>query len=462
MTHKRNERLAAILEEAGWSRAQAASAFNRVAQENNLVGYTAIGRSHISMWVGGTEASGASPVILSQALTRRLGRVITPDELGFAAASPSGQGALDWTVDPILTLTDLGRSDLDVERRKLLTGAVYSIAGLALPGESWWEEMAGAAPAESASGARRAGQSDVAAVREMTAAFSRMDQSRGGGHGRQALVQYLHSDVRGFLHAAFPNDEIRRGMLAAAGELSYLSSWMAFDNGEHALAQNYFHLGLKLAARADDAPLTGHILRAMAHQAIDLGFVNEGLRLSTASIQGQRYASATPRERALLGVVHARGLAATGQRQAAAKALLRAEDDLSAASEDIPEPNRTFFFAEASLAHETACTLRDSGDRQGAIHQFKRSVRTRGSAFRRTHAVTLGYLGSVQVADGHVEEACATWSTVLDAMEEGIYSGRARQAVVDMRRLLSPYRRRGIPAVASLDARAAAYLVQVH
>lgn len=39
--------------------------------------------------------------------------------------------------------------------------------------------------------------------------------------------------------------------------------------------------------------------------------------------------------------------------------------------------------------------------------------------------------------------------------------GRARQAVVDMRRLLSPYLRRGIPAVASLDAQAAAYPVQV-
>ncbi|WP_332836362.1 hypothetical protein [Streptomyces odonnellii] len=46
-------------------------------------------------------------------------------------------------------------------------------------------------------------------------------------------------------------------------------------------------------------------------------------------------------------------------------------------------------------------------------------------------------------------------------MEEGIYSGRARQAVVDMRRLVSPYRRRGIPAVAELDARAAVYLARV-
>ncbi|WP_405985304.1 hypothetical protein [Streptomyces sp. NBC_00872] len=140
---------------------------------------------------------------------------------------------------------------------------------------------------------------------------------------------------------------------------------------------------------------------------------------------------------------------------------MKAEDDLASASEDVREPYRTFFFAEASLAHETACTLRDCGDRQGAIRQFRRSVRTRGAAFRRTHAVTLGYLGATQIASGSVEEACATWGGVLDAMEEGIYSGRARQAVVDMRQLVSPYRRRGIPVVAELDARAAAYLARV-
>lgn len=51
--------------------------------------------------------------------------------------------------------------------------------------------------------------------------------------------------------------------------------------------------------------------------------------------------------------------------------------------------------------------------------------------------------------------------SVLGAMEEGIYSGRARQAVVDMRHLVSLYRRRGIPVVAELDARAAAYLARV-
>ncbi|MFI8433818.1 hypothetical protein ACIGJO_08715 [Streptomyces sp. NPDC079020] len=141
--------------------------------------------------------------------------------------------------------------------------------------------------------------------------------------------------------------------------------------------------------------------------------------------------------------------------------MLRAEDDLSNAHDGIKEPDRTFFFGEASLAHETACTLRDLGDRQQAVKEFRRSVRTRGAEFRRTHAVTLGYLGATQIAHGGVEEACATWTSVLDAMEDGIYSGRARQGVVEMRHLLSPYRKRGIPTVGVLDARAASYLAQV-
>jgi hypothetical protein len=461
MPRMRNERLDALLREAGWSRAQAASAFNRVAQENNLVSYANIGRSHISMWVAGTKPTGEAPVVLCQALSRGLRRMVTPDELGFGASGSSAQTVLDWHIDPLTTLVDLGRADLDAERRGFLTSAVYSAASLALPDEAWWRVRAMAQAPSSPTRQQRVGRGDVATVRELTAAFSRIDQQRGGGHGRKALVQYLHSDVARLLQGSFPDEEVRREMFSAAGELTYLSGWMAFDNSEHAIAQRYFVLAVKLAACAGGQPLSGHILRAMAHQAIDLGAYKQGLDLAAASVEGQRYLSATPRERALLGVVHARGLAANGMKQAAARALLRAENDLASASDEIEEPDRTFFFGEASLAHETACTLRDLGDRNGAIQQFQRSVRKRGAAFRRTHAVTLGYLGATQIAAGGVEEACGTWTMVLDAVEEGIYSGRARQAVVDMRALLSPYRHRRIPVAAELDVRARRYLSHV-
>ncbi|MGH3897938.1 MAG: hypothetical protein ACRDTA_06710 [Pseudonocardiaceae bacterium] len=230
---------------------------------------------------------------------------------------------------------------------------------------------------------------------------------------------------------------MRKNMFSAASELAYLSGWMASTNAEHSIAQRYFSIAVKLAAEADDPPMAGHVLRAMAHQAVDLGHFHQGLDLAAASMDGKRYLLASPRERALFGVIYARALGATGQKSAAVKALIRAEDDLASATTGDDEPPRVFFFGAASLAHQTACTLRDTADLSGALKEFHRSVRTRkATTFTRTHALTLGHLGAVQARHGQLDQACSTWSTALDAMD-GIRSGRTRQAVVDMHRAVA-------------------------
>jgi hypothetical protein len=460
MAHTRggNAKLAAVIAQAGLSQAQVARTFVSVATEIGAREFAGVGRSHVSHWIGGSRPSGIGPVILCEALSRCLGCVVTLAEIGLTHESISSRDALDWRADTLVDLIDLGRADVGVDRRGLLGAVVYSVAALALPGDQWWEDTANQGRARAIAASRRFGRGDVDAVRDMASALSHIDQRYGGGHARTAVVEYLISDVAGYLRGTFPDDRVRRDMFTAASELAYLSGWMAFDNAEHAIAQRYFTVAVKLAAEADDPPMSGHVLRAMAHQAVDLGHPRQALDLATASMAGQRYALATPRERALLGVVYARALAATEQHKQAAAALIRAEDDLTAAKTGDDDPNRVFFFGEASLAHETACTLRDIGDLSGAAREFRRSVRTRKAAtFTRTHAVTLGYLGAVHARHGSIEEACATWSRSLDAMD-GIHSGRARQVVIDMRSVLSPLRRRGIPAVAELDARAANYL----
>ncbi|MDJ0460302.1 Tat pathway signal protein [Streptomyces sp. H27-C3] len=289
---------------------------------------------------------------------------------------------------------------------------------------------------------------DVEDVREMAAIFSRRDQKRGGRAGRTALVAYLRSEVAELLSGRFPTEEIRRGMTSAAAELAYLSGWTAFDGGEHPLAQRWLTIATQLAEEAGDAPLAGHVLRAMAHQAVDLGKPQQAVRLAEASLASRLYTQACWRERSLLGVVHARGLAAAGEKKAAIAALLRAEGGLGRANASEVEPHRVFFFGEASLAHETAAALRDLGDLPGAEKQFRHSDRTRRGQFARTHAVTLGYLGAVQVQQGQLEAACNTWGQALDAMT-GLQSGRAKETVVQMRRSLSPFRGRGGSPAAS-------------
>ncbi|WBB91766.1 Tat pathway signal protein [Verrucosispora sp. WMMC514] len=447
-----------MIAEAGMSHAEVARAFVRVAQEMNAKEFSGVGRSHVSHWVAGSKPSGRAPGLLCEALSRKLGRVVTLDEIGLPAPLLSSRDMLGWRVDTLAALTELGRVDVDAERRRVLSTAAYSLAALTLPGGRWWEQMAERGQARGAAGGKMVGRGDVDAVRDMASLFSRVDQRRGGGHARLAVVQYLTSDVASFLCGRYADDALRRDMFTAASELSYLAGWMAFDNGEHNVAQHYFNVSVKLAAEAENPAMAGHVLRAMAHQAIDLGHHKHSLNLASASMDTQRYKAAAPRERSLLGVVYARALGVNGETQQAARALLQAEDDLAAASDGDDEPGRVFFFGEASLAHETACALRDTGDLTGAAKQFRRSVKTRKAAsFTRTHAVTLGYMGAIQARQGDIEEACDTWSRSLDAMD-GVRSGRTRQVAAEMRALLSPYKRRSIRVVQDVDMRARNYL----
>jgi len=115
-----------------------------------------------------------------------------------------------------------------------------------------------------------------------------------------------------------------------------------------------------------------------------------------------------------------RCLAATGNKSAAAAALVRAERDLSAARSADEEPDRVFFFGEASLAHETACTLRDSGDLAGAVREFQHSVSTREANTAAGLAMLIEVTTSVAVApDGpyNVVEGAAIGRAAVRALK---------------------------------------------
>jgi len=453
---QRNTRLAAVLAESNWSYTQFAQAVARVAAERGNPRLARVSPSHISHWVNGTMPSGDAPAVLAETLSRRLHRIVTIADIGLSNGETSPEPT--WTADTLTALADLGRGNVDIERRSVLRAAGYSVTALAIPAASWWSEMAHRGLGRSGRDRRRIGAGDLDAIGETVRMFSAIDQRRGGGHAHTAVVQYLTNDVASALRASHASESIRRDLFSTAGELAYLAGWMACDNAEHALAQKYFTVAVQLAAEANDPPLAGHVLRAMAHQAVDLGHPRQAVDLAEASLDGRRGALASNRERSLLEVVQARALAADNQRRAAAKALLRAEESLSVASPSDTEPGRVFFFGEASLAHETACTLRDLGDLTGATNQFHHSVKTRKAAtFTRTHAVTLGYLGAIQARQGSIDEACATWSKALDAMD-GISSGRTRQTVTEMRVALSPFKSRGIRSATELDTQAARYL----
>src|SRR5262245_428846 len=97
---KGNPQLAALIAASGWSHSQVAVAFVRVAREVGFEELYGVGRSHVSHWVGGSKPSGRAPLVLCEALSRRLGRSLAMPDLGLPGVA-SGRASADWDADPL-------------------------------------------------------------------------------------------------------------------------------------------------------------------------------------------------------------------------------------------------------------------------------------------------------------------------------------------------------------------------
>lgn len=134
------------------------------------------------------------------------------------------------TVD---TIIDLGRAG--VKRRDIVT-APFVLAALGASSRDRLLAMLDEAATER--GPRQVGMRQVAGIRDMFALFQDMDVMRGGGHARTALVEYMQSYVMPLLKRD-PEPVVQQALHEAAAEQSYLVGWMAYDDGEHGLAQRY-------------------------------------------------------------------------------------------------------------------------------------------------------------------------------------------------------------------------------
>ena len=453
---QRNEKLLTVIKACQWSYDACAAAVRAIARENGD-DLRSCDRSHVGHWVAGVQPSGLTPRYLAEAVSRRLGHVMQPTDLGFltdGSVDPDLDG-LDWWIrDPATDLVTVGRADL--ERRAFALNALYSLAALAVPLDAWQEIAERGRRAQGGDAA--VGRSEVGAVRDMLSVFSKADERFGGGHARLAVVQYLTSDVAGYLRGTFASDDDRKAMFSAAAELTYLAGWKSFDSSLHGLAQRYYLRSLKLANYADDRALAGFTLRAMAHQAVDLGHGQQALELAESALEWSR-GSATPAATALFTILTARGHAATSDAKRTTDAIKLAETHLAKARpHDEPVWIQTSGFTETSLASQAGQALRDLKDLPGAEGQFRQSIATRNAdAYRRIHTLTLANLADVQCTRGQLREASRNWNLALDTMV-GVKSGRAKAAVQNIRHRLSSFGPRLPEFAKQLDQRAAAFL----
>jgi tetratricopeptide (TPR) repeat protein len=439
-----NLRLRATLDESGMSNKGLA---RRVVDLAAVQGLANVRCDHTSVlrWLAGEQPRPPVPELVVAVLSDALGRKVSETELGMTPSSLPGDLGLQistgWT-DTVATSTALWRADM--QRRRFLVNAVFTSAALSASALRWLTSPPAVAPA--ASGIRRIGRTDIDAIRAVATSYREMDNRLGGGKLRHAVVSYLDDHVSRLLTTGTYKEETGRQLAAACGEVSQLAGWVAYDSGEHGLAQRYLTQALAYARHADDPGLAAEVLAAQAHQALYLARPDEAIDLArTARAAADRHGSATLLTECL--VMEAHGHAAHNDAHACGIALAEAERTFDRAIRE-DEPSWLAYFDEAYLAARMAQCFRDLGEADHAARYARRSLDMDGR-YVRGRAFNLSLLAAAHAAQDEPERACAVGQQALD-LTVRLTSARSVWYVRDVVRRLRP--RADVPAVRDFTA----------
>jgi hypothetical protein len=446
-----NDALAALIAEAdaaaGCSWAGLARRINRLGAEQGVrlrYDYTAVNR-----WVKrGERPRPPVPSLIAQALSEKLGRTVLPADFDMPDDESLAARGLSYLSDPrttMETVAELGRADVN---RRQIVKAPFVLAALAVPSRDWLlatlDELAGER------GSRKVGMQQVQGIRDMFRLFQEMDVMRGGGHARSALIEYMNSYVLPLVTREGHPAQLQTAIYEAAAEQAYLVGWMAYDDGQHGLAQRYLIQALRLAQASGHAALGAHVLAGMSDQANLLGHPREALMLARA---GQRGISAaeSPACLADLHILEARAYASLRDAKAASAAVTKAESTFEGV-DPANEPEWARFIDRAYLFGEAALCFRDLGqpdqiDRFGTASDD--DAKRQGRA--RRGALSQAALATADIQRGEIEAAATRGMHVID-LAATVYSARARETVRDLQRRLAHHSHE--PAVQQFNAKA--------
>ncbi|WP_037608277.1 hypothetical protein [Streptacidiphilus rugosus] len=444
-----NERLQALIQEAGCSNAGLARRVNLCGAEHSLdLRYD---KTSVARWLRGQQPRGQAPSVIAEAIGRKLGRQVTVDEIGMADGKNLSSGiGLQFSATlagAVEQVCELWRSD--VGRRDFLTGAQVAASALVEPSRDWL--ITGPDPSVARNGGPRVGPADVEAVRATTQMLVDLDHRFGSGHVRPVVVHYLNSVVSGLLSGSY-REETGRQLFTAVARLTELAGYMAIDTGQPGLAQRYYIQALRLSQAAGDRAYGGYVLASsMSHLAAALGNPREIAQLARAAQEGARGA-ATPTAMAMFHAAEARGHALLGDSRSCDAAAGRAMQSLEHSRPE-EDPEWICHFDGAYLADELAHCHRDLDQPRQSARQAQEALRGHPETRVRRRAVDLVLLATAQLQLREVDQACETGARAMELMS-CLRSARGSEYLEDFRRKLEPYRHQRV--VQEFQARALA------
>ncbi|MFI6479680.1 hypothetical protein ACIBH1_17235 [Nonomuraea sp. NPDC050663] len=434
MEREPNQPLQRLINEAGFSRKGLARRLNDLGSSRGIPGLK-YDHSSVLRWIGGQRPREPVPCLLAEIFALRLGRPVFPEDLGMPVITTPlhlGQEFTHTWREGVATVTALWRAD--VERRRFLVDSTFAIGAGAAGAVRWLTAPSGGSP--HGTGRRKVGQSDVAAIQEVTRSFSELDNRFGSGRVRSSVVKYLDTAVAPLLADGSYSETTGRALAGAASELTRLAGWMAYDLEQHGLAQRYLIQALRLARSADDHSLGSEILSGMAHQAIYMGQPSHALDLARAAqLSAQRSGHSTLLSAAWVLEAHAH--AGLNDSRACSAALSSAEAAFESRSAD-SEPSWLGYFDSAYLSAKFSHCFRDLGEGVNAVRFARRSLDMDGR-YVRGRMFNLSLLAGGLLQCGEIEEACTAAAEAFSVAGE-LQSARSRSYAADLRRRLQPYR----------------------
>ncbi|MZE80034.1 transcriptional regulator [Streptomyces sp. SID5475] len=319
-----------------------------------------------------------------------------------------------------------------MDRRNFLAGVPFAALAGVGPSRDWLMSTLD----HSREPGPRVRLEDVTAVKNMFSEFQRMDVLQGGGSGRLILAEYMNHHVYPLLRRTYSED-VRRALCEAAAEQTYLLGWMAYDNGEHGVAQRYLIQSLRLAEESGNAALGSHVLAGMADQATLHGDPIEGRRLAQAGRLGLSHVD-SPACLADLWCLEARALASLNDKAAAVRAVVESERAYDRAGSG-DQPEWAAFIDPAYLHGEHANTFRDLGDAKSAEEHARKSIgHARSQRRARRGAMSQAALAVSHLQRKDLEAAHAAGVRTLNLTRQ-VKSSRAVEAVYDIQRRMRPF-----------------------
>ncbi|MFF0117337.1 sporulation protein [Streptomyces prasinus] len=433
MSREPNAQLIAVMEQAKVSNKGLAKRMKDTAAARGIN----LGTTHVSVqrWRDGTGIQPQTAAIMADVLSTKLGRRITPGDLGFfdhaQPAAPQPVGYPSTVPEVLSTLGSLADENVGtpVDDRLIVADGDLSSAVL-----SWMIARPDGIQADRA-GRQRVGMRDVRAIKDAAGMFMQLDFKYGGGHGHKALRHYFRHEVLPLLDVSY-SEKVGAALFGAAAEVSQLLAWTAYDTGNHRLAHRYLSSTLRLTQVIDDRMFGARILGNLSHQANYLGNHAQAVQLARAAVEGAK-GRATPRAMSNYWAMEARALSNAGEKAGAARAMNEAERHFEHA-DSAEDPAWLSYFDEAELTGEFCHCFRDLRMRREAVEQAQRAVDSTDPAYARTLGFCRMVLAQSQLIDGELEAAVTTASL---AVEDGdsLQSSRFQRYVTDFQAEVSTH-----------------------